>query len=139
MSTFIATLRPALTFSKQIHLKRSIYASFSTTRIMSYEFLVQVPDFPNSLDKRLAARPTHLKNLKPHIDSGKVVFGGATLSGQPKEGEAPDMTGSVMLIKADSQDELVKFLENDEYVKGGAWDIKNAKITPFRCAVRTAM
>ena len=106
---------------------------------MSYEFLVQIPDFPNSLDKRLAARPKHLANLKPHIESGKVVFGGATLTAHPKEGESPDMTGSAMLIKADSQEDLVKFLENDEYVKGGAWDIKNAKITPFRCAVRTAM
>lgn len=106
---------------------------------MSYEYFVQIPDHPNALDKRLAARPTHLANLKPHIDSGKVVFGGATLSRQPNDGEAPDMTGSAMLIKADSVEEVKQFLENDAYTKGGAWDPSKAVITPFRCAVRTAL
>ncbi|KAK7903039.1 hypothetical protein LTR67_001056 [Exophiala xenobiotica] len=103
------------------------------------EWLVHVPDFPGALDKRLAARPTHLGNLKPAIEAGKVVFGGATLSKQPAEGDAPDMTGSVMLIKADSEEEVRKTLEEDPYTKGGAWDVKNAKIWPFRCAVRTAL
>ncbi len=103
------------------------------------EWLVHVPDFPGALDKRLAARPTHLGNLKPAIEAGKVVFGGATLSKQPAEGEAPDMTGSAMLIKADSEEEVRKILEEDPYTKGGAWDVKNAKIWPFKCAVRTAL
>jgi hypothetical protein len=58
------------------------------------EYLVTIPDHPNSLDKRLAARPKHLANLKPHIDSGKVVFGGAMLSRHPEDGEGADMTVS---------------------------------------------
>jgi len=106
---------------------------------MSNEYLVTIPDHANSLDKRLAARPAHLANLRPHIDSGKVVFGGASLSAHPKEGESPDMTGSVMLIKADSEEELRDWINNDEYVKGGAWDVSKMTIVPFRCAVRTAM
>lgn len=57
-----------------------------------HEYLVTIPDHANSLSKRLAARPAHLANLKPYIESGKVVFGGASLSRQPGEGEAPDMT-----------------------------------------------
>lgn len=104
-----------------------------------YEYLVTIPDVPGALEKRLAARPTHLSNLKPRIESGQVVFGGATLSKQPAEGEAPDMTGSAMLIKANSEAEVRAILEEDAYVKGGAWDISKVVITPFRCAVRTAM
>jgi uncharacterized protein len=132
--------RPRITLSKYL-THPLLRPSFSTTRKMStmHEFLVQIPDMPNALNKRLGIRPTHLANLKPHIDSGKVVFGGATLSKPVSGGEAPDMTGSVMLIKAESQEEVVKFLEGDAYAKGGAWDVKNAKITPFRCAIRTAM
>lgn len=120
-------------------------AQFHSTRAASkmsvgkYEYLVQIPDLPNALDKRLAIRPKHLADLKPHIASGKVVFGGATLSKQPAEGETPDMTGSAMLIKADSEEELRQWLENDEYAKGGAWDLKNMTVTSFKCAVRTAM
>ena len=55
------------------------------------EYLVTIPDHENALEKRLGARPAHLENLKPHIESGKVVFGGASLSRHPKEGETPDM------------------------------------------------
>jgi len=104
-----------------------------------YEWLVQIPDHPSSLEKRLAVRAAHLEALKPNIDSGTVVFGGATLSKQPAEGEVLDMTGSVMLIKAESEEKVREFLRGDAYTKGGAWDVDKAKIWPFRCAVRTAM
>jgi uncharacterized protein YciI len=111
----------------------------SSSSAPTSEWLVHVPDFPGALDKRLAARPAHLSNLKPQIDSGVVVFGGATLSKQPAEGEGPDMTGSVMLIKAESEEKVRETLEQDAYTKGGAWDVKNAKIYPFKCAVRSAL
>lgn len=44
-----------------------------------------------------------------------------------------------MLIKATSEEELREWLAKDEYVKSGAWDISKMTITPFRCAVRTAL
>ncbi|KIX04663.1 uncharacterized protein Z518_05533 [Rhinocladiella mackenziei CBS 650.93] len=110
-----------------------------SSSVPSYEWLVHIPDFPGALEKRLAARPKHLSGLKPAIDGGIVVFGGATLSKQPAEGETPDMTGSFILIKAESEEKVREALENDPYAEGGAWDVKNAKIYPFRCAVRTAM
>jgi hypothetical protein len=47
--------------------------------------------------------------------------------------------GSVMLIKASSEEEVREWIANDEYVKGGAWDVSKMTIVPFRCAVRTAM
>ena len=47
--------------------------------------------------------------------------------------------GSVMLIKASSEEEVREWIANDEYVKGGAWDVSKMTIVPFRCAVRTAL
>ena len=47
--------------------------------------------------------------------------------------------GSVMLIKANSEEEVHEWVKNDEYVKGGAWDLSKMTIVPFRCAVRTAL
>lgn len=111
----------------------------STSSAPLYEWLVHIPDFPGALDKRLAARPTHLGNLKPSIEAGQVVFGGALLSKQPGEGESPDMVGSFMMIKAESEEKVREWIEKDAYTKGGAWDAKNAKVYPFRCAVRTPM
>lgn len=104
-----------------------------------FEWLVQVPDKPNALAKRLAVRPKHLEDIKPRVAAGQVVFGGATLSDQPSVDGTPDMTGSVMLIKADTKEEIIQLLRNDQYYKGGAWDVDKAIITPFRCAIRTAM
>ena len=103
------------------------------------EYLVMIPDHANSLQKRLAVRPKHLEKLKPHIESGDVVFGGATLSAHPKDGEQPDMTGSCMLIKAESEEAVREWVKSDEYSKGEVWDFEKMQIIPFRCAVRTAM
>jgi uncharacterized protein len=58
---------------------------------------------------------------------------------QPAEGEAPELTGSAMLIKADSEDEVRKLIDADEYAKAGSWDVANMKIHPFRTAIRTAL
>ena len=52
------------------------------------------------------------------MKSGDVIFGGATLSAHPNEGESPDTTGSVLLIKAESEERVREFIGNDEYTKG---------------------
>ena len=105
-----------------------------------FEYLVTIPDtVPGGLQKRLDSRPTHLQNLKPKVEAGQVVFGGAYLGADPKEGETPDMKGSVMLIKANSEEEVRKLVEEDVYVSSGTWDLSKMTIVPFRCAVRTAI
>lgn len=104
-----------------------------------YDFLVTIFDHPGGLPKRIAARPAHLAKLKPRIESGQVVFGGAILSKQPGEGESPDMTGSVMLIKANSEEEVREIVLDDEYAKQGLWNLDAIEIRAFRCAVRTAL
>lgn len=111
----------------------------SSTSVTKNEYLVILPDHANCLQKRLAVRPKHLEKLTPHVQAGDVVFGGAILSRHPKDGEQPDMTGSTMLIKAESEEAVREWLANDEYTKGGVWNLDQVKIYPFRCAVRTAM
>lgn len=105
----------------------------------SKEWLVQIPDKPNALQNRLGARPTHLKNIQPRVDAGQVVLGGAVLTKHPAEGETPDMTGSVMIFKADTKEEILEILKSDEYVKQGAWDVEKAQITPFKSAIRLGL
>jgi uncharacterized protein len=111
----------------------------SSTSATKNEYLVLLPDNPNSLQNRLAVRAKHFEKLAPHVQSGDVVFGGAILSAHPKEGEQPDMTGSAMLIKAESEEAVREWVAGDEYTKGGVWNLGEVKIYPFRCAVRTAM
>ena len=109
-----------------------------------HEYLVRVPDHPDSLSRRLAVRPTHLKALKTLIDDGTVVFGGATLATEfhadgAKADAGPEMTGSVMLVKFESAEKVREWMRGDAYAKEGVWDVESAEIIPFRCAVRTAL
>lgn len=115
--------------------------TFASTASMpyKYEYLVTVPDKPNALQQRLAARPKHLAELKPKMDRGQVVFGGANLSEQPKGGETPAMIGSVLLVKADCEEDVWTMLREDPYTVGGAWDVDRATVAPFKCAIRLAM
>ncbi|EXJ85954.1 hypothetical protein A1O1_06323 [Capronia coronata CBS 617.96] len=103
------------------------------------DWLVHIPDIPGALEKRVAARSDHLAGVKPKVQSGTVAFGGATLAKHPGPGESLAMTGSVMLYKAESEEKVRELLEDDPYTKVGVWDVKNATIYPFFCAVRTPM
>lgn len=64
----------------------------------------------------------HLTNLKPAVDSGFWLFGGATLDQPIKEGEKPQINGSVMLALAESKEEVLNALKEDVYFKSGVWD-----------------
>ncbi len=111
-------------------------SSTTQTSPSQKEWLVLLPDHPNALSKRLSIRPEHLVQIKPKLASGKILMGGATLSKHPEEGESPDMTGSVMLIMADSEEEVRRFAAEDVYTKSGVWDMDAIKIWPFRTAVK---
>lgn len=141
--TVSQTSRTIVSQQASVSLKTLLFKrSLTTTSRMSSsqkEWLVQIPDKPNALQKRLAARSDHLKNVTPKVDAGQVSFGGATLSKHPAEGETPDMTGSVMLVKAETKEEVIELLKSDVYTKQGAWDVDNATITAFRTAIRTAL
>ena len=49
------------------------------------------------------------------------------------------MNGSVMLIKAESEEKVWERIKKDPYVEGGVWNLDEVKVWPFRCAIRTAL
>ncbi len=114
------------------------------------EWLVHLPDHadPSTLEKRLSVRPNHLSGIKPALASGQLLFGGATLSHHPddskaegnpdasKGAEKPQMTGSVMLVTAESEEEVREFVRGDVYARSGVWDVQNMRVWAFRTAVR---
>jgi hypothetical protein len=64
------------------------------------------------------------------------VFGGASLDEPVKEGEGPKINGSVMIVCADSKEDVMKFVESDVYADSKVWDLsKVCKRLPLRtCA-----
>lgn len=51
------------------------------------------------------------------------------------EGEVPNFTGSVLLVRADSAAEARKILDGDVYVAAQVWDMEKAQIIPFKTAL----
>ena len=102
----------------------------ATSAVPKNEWLVLIPDKPNALSTRLAVRDKHLAGLKPLVQAGAAVFGGAMLEEQPKEGETPKSSGSAMLVKAETEADVKKMIEGDTYTKEGVWDAPKAQIYP---------
>nr|XP_023907916.1 deoxyribonuclease Tat-D-like [Quercus suber] len=65
----------------------------------------------------------HLTALKPNLESGFVVMGGASLDEPITEGQGPKANGSILLAVADSKEEVVERLGKDPYVTAGVWDL----------------
>ncbi|RMZ27667.1 hypothetical protein D0859_08268 [Hortaea werneckii] len=112
-------LRPSLLSSP---LTKRFISTTSRKMAPKQEWMVILPDAAGKLSKRMEVRPDHLNNLKPHVDSGLWVFGGASLDEPIKEGEPPKINGSVMLAVADTKEEVMKSVKEDVYFKSGVWD-----------------
>ncbi|WP_417421255.1 YciI family protein [Halomonas sp.] len=68
-----------------------------------------------TLDKRLAARNTHMQGIKTHKLAGSILDGGAILN---DEGQ---MCGSAVFCEFESRDALNRYLEEEVYMREGVW------------------
>ncbi|KAK0256075.1 hypothetical protein LTR91_011733 [Friedmanniomyces endolithicus] len=103
------------------------------------EWMVILPDKKDSLAARMKVRPDHLAALKPSVEAGFWVMGGASLDEPVKEGEGPKINGSVMIAVAESKEEVLDKIKADIYYKSGVWDVENINIFPFKSAIRSAL
>jgi hypothetical protein len=53
------------------------------------------------------------------------------LSEDPATSSKPGMAGSWLILRGSSQEAIRKFLMDDVYVSGGAWDASKMQITPI--------
>ncbi len=87
-------------------------------------------DIPNSLEKRMAARPAHLKRVDELIAAGKLVLGGAFPAIDSNDPGPAGMTGSLIVAEFSSLEEAKAWINADPYVTEGVF----AKVTvkPYR-------
>ncbi|KAK4938923.1 hypothetical protein LTR28_009487 [Elasticomyces elasticus] len=96
------------------------------------EWIVILPDKKDALPRRMEA-------LKPDIDGGFWLMGGATLDAVPGDAGYPlKINGSVMMALARSRDEVMEKLREDVYFRRGVWDESKIQIFPFKSAFRKA-
>jgi uncharacterized protein YciI len=89
-------------------------------------------DIPNSLEKRTAARPAHLKRVDELIAAGKLIVGGAFPAIDSIDPGPAGMTGSLIVAEFNSLAEAKEWINADPYITEGVF----AKVTvrPFRKA-----
>jgi uncharacterized protein YciI len=78
--------------------------------------------------RRQAARPAHMLNVAPLVESGRLVIGGAILN------DAGDMTGSVCILDVPTRADVDQWLATDPYVTGKVW--QRIEIHPMRISVK---
>ena len=89
-------------------------------------YVLSCRDKPNSLEVRMGAREAHLAYMKSLGD--KVKLGG------PYLGAADQMTGSMIIVEADSLAAAHAISENDPYRQAGLFE--HVDITPWRLTLR---
>lgn len=90
-------------------------------------------DVAGSLEKRLAARPAHLKRLTELQDAGRLVVAGpCPLIDSPDPGPA-GYSGSVIIAEFDSLGDARAWAEADPYVAAGVYG--TVAVKPFSKAL----
>ena len=84
-------------------------------------------DDSEAQERRKTIRPLHLAGAKILKEKNQFVTGGAILN------EAGQMTGSVMIVQFENDEEFKEWYEQEPYIKNGVW--KTIEVKPFRVAV----
>ena len=81
-----------------------------------------------AMDRRLAVREEHLKQVERRFEAGEHLYGAAILDDTGK------MIGSMMVVNYLTREELDSWLKVEPYVVGDVWrniEIKPCKVAPF--------
>lgn len=96
------------------------------------EYLVIIPDLPDVLAKRQVLLKPHNQDAAPLVKAGRVPFFGSTLAHHSAEGQQVAENGTVMIIEAESEDEIKEIIRKDIFTIEGVWDFGKLSIWPFK-------
>lgn len=96
-------------------------------------YLIYAEDVPDSLSRRLAARPAHLERLEKLIAEGRLVLAGPCPAIDSPDPGPAGFSGSLIVAEFPSLAEAQAWAEADPYVTAGVY----AKVTvkPFKQAL----
>lgn len=87
-------------------------------------------DVPDSLEKRLAARPAHLERLKELQDAGRLILAGpCPVIDSPDPGPA-GFSGSLIVAEFGALAEAAAWAAADPYVTQGVF--ARTRVLPFK-------
>ncbi len=87
-------------------------------------------DVPNSLEKRIAARPSHVARLQELQSQGRLLLAGPFPAVDAMEPGAAGFSGSLIVAEFASLDSAQDWANADPYVAAGIY--AQVRVQPFR-------
>lgn len=93
-------------------------------------YAIMAEDTPNSLEKRLVARPEHLKRLQTLQEAGRLLLAGPFPAIDSSDPGPAGFTGSLIVAEFSNLQEATEWANNDPFVLSNIY--KNVIVKPFR-------
>lgn len=87
-------------------------------------------DVPDSLDRRLAARPAHLDRLHAMLQAGRLLLAGPFPAIDSSDPGAAGFSGSLIVAEFDTLAAAQAWADADPYVAAGVY--ANVSVKPFK-------
>lgn len=93
-------------------------------------YAIIAEDAPNSLEKRLQARPQHLDRLKSLQDTGRLLLAGPFPAIDSNDPGTNGYSGSLIVAEFNTLDEAKAWADNDTFTINGVY--QQVTVKPFR-------
>ncbi len=97
---------------------------------MNLFYAITGEDVPDSLDKRLAARPAHLARLNELKDDGRLLLAGPFPAIDSPDPGPAGFSGSLIVAAFDSLQAAQTWADADPYVAAGVY--ARVSVKPFK-------
>ena len=87
-------------------------------------------DVPNSLDRRLSARPEHLARLEKLQDEGRLLTAGPFPAIDSADPGAAGFSGSLIIAEFESLTAAQQWADKDPYIGAGVYE--SVSVKPFK-------
>ena len=92
-------------------------------------YAIMPTDVPDSLEKRLAARPDHVARLNALKDAGRLVLAGPLPAIDSSDPGPAGFTGSLIVAEFGSLEAAKEWAGNDPYIAAGVY--QDVVVKPF--------
>ena len=84
-------------------------------------YAIIAEDVPNSLERRLQARPSHLERAQLLLNDGRLIFAGPHPAIDDNDPGDAGFTGSLIIAEFDSLADAKTWADADPYVEAGVY------------------
>jgi len=93
-------------------------------------YMIFAQDHPDSLEKRRAARPDHLRRLEALREAGRLLLAGPLPAVDNEDPGPAGFTGSLVVARFDSLEEAQAWAAADPYQAAGVY--ARVEVRPFK-------